>query len=162
MELWYWYFRNVIVVGAVVQVCMQKEVDNFVLRRLSYDIISLKLYSYIHHVMYLITLTLQVFFDWGMLWLLASHYPHPVPPMGHVIIIPSCCASIPYLIRARQCLIMHNVGKHKNDPARYQHVLNAIKYSTSLFPLIVSVYQKTMAGELVAKQLDKALVILLA
>mmetsp|Transcript_11104 Transcript_11104/g.16829 ORF Transcript_11104/g.16829 Transcript_11104/m.16829 type:complete len:544 (-) Transcript_11104:150-1781(-) len=104
----------------------------------------------------------KVFFDWGMLWLLATHYPHPVPPMGQMIIIPSCCASIPYLIRARQCLIMYNVGKHKNDPARYQHVLNAIKYSTSLFPLIVSAYQKTMAGELVAKQLDKVLIILLA
>ena len=96
-----------------------------------------------------------------MLWLLASHYPYPVPPSAEMIIIPSCFAALPYLIRARQCLIMYNVGKHKQDPKRYQHVLNAIKYSSSLFPLIVSAYQKTMAGAMVAKQLEYVLIILM-
>lgn len=96
-----------------------------------------------------------------MLWLLASHYPHPVPPSAESIIIPSCFAALPYLIRARQCLIMYNVGLKKNCPKRYQHILNAIKYSSSLFPLIVSAYQKTMAGEKVAKQLESVLVILM-
>lgn len=103
----------------------------------------------------------KVFFDWGMLWLLASHYPHPIPPSAKSIIIPSCFAALPYLIRARQCLIMYNVGLKKNCPKRYQHVLNAIKYSSSLFPLIVSAYQKTMAGEKVAKELESVLIILM-
>lgn len=104
----------------------------------------------------------KVFFDWGMLWLLASYYPDPVPNNAESIIVPSCLASLPYLIRARQCLIMYNVGKHKNDPNRYQHVLNAIKYSTSLFPLIVSAYQKTQSGAQIADQLNTLLIILLA
>ena len=103
----------------------------------------------------------RVFFDWGMLWLLASHYPHPVPPSAASIIFPSCMAALPYLIRARQCLIMFNVGLKKKDPKRYQHILNAIKYSSSLFPLIVSAYQKTMAGALVAVQLEKLLIVLM-
>jgi len=103
----------------------------------------------------------KVFFDWGMLWLLASHYPHPVPPSGQSIIIPSCFAALPYLIRARQCLIMFNVGLKKNDPKRYQHILNAIKYCSSLFPLLVSAYMKTLAGERVAKQLEVVLIVLL-
>ena len=88
----------------------------------------------------------KVFFDWGMLWHLASHYPDPVPNELHSIFIPSCCAAWPYLVRARQCLVMNTVGLYKHDPKRYQHVLNAIKYSTSLFPIIVSAYQKTIIG----------------
>lgn len=55
----------------------------------------------------------KVFFDWGMLWHLASHYPNPVPKSVHSILIPSCCAAIPYIIRARQCLIMYTVGRLK-------------------------------------------------
>ena len=55
----------------------------------------------------------KVFFDWGMLVHMASHFPDPVPPAIHNIIIPSTCAAIPYLIRARQCWIMHTVGKLK-------------------------------------------------
>lgn len=96
-----------------------------------------------------------------MLWLLASYYPYPVPPSAQSIVIPSCFAALPYVIRARQCLIMYNVGKMKNCQKRYQHVLNAIKYSSSLLPLIVSAYQKTMAGEKVAKQLEIVLILLL-
>mmetsp|Transcript_8950 Transcript_8950/g.13051 ORF Transcript_8950/g.13051 Transcript_8950/m.13051 type:complete len:523 (+) Transcript_8950:102-1670(+) len=102
----------------------------------------------------------KVFFDWGMLWHLASHYPEPVPSSTHSIIIPSLCASLPYIIRARQCLIMHTVGKIKNDPKRYQHLLNALKYSTSLFPLCVSAYQKTISEESAAN-LEYLLVTLL-
>lgn len=33
----------------------------------------------------------------------------------------------------------------QNDPKRVQHIANAIKYSTSLFPLFLSAYQKTIA-----------------
>lgn len=55
----------------------------------------------------------KVFFDWGMLFHMASHFPNPVPPALHNILIPSAFAAVPYLIRARQCLIMHTVGKLK-------------------------------------------------
>lgn len=106
-------------------------------------------------------MNLKVFFDWGMLWLLASHYPNPVPPSAKSIIIPSCFASLPYLIRARQCLVMYSVGLQKNDSKRYQHILNAIKYSTSLFPLIISAFQKTEAGQKIKSQLEVTLIILL-
>lgn len=103
----------------------------------------------------------KVFFDLGMLWHLAAHYPHPVPSSAQSIIIPSCFASLPYIIRARQCLIMYNVGRLKQDPKRYHHILNAIKYSSSLFPLIVSAFQKTSTGEAYQSQLEMLLIILL-
>ena len=102
----------------------------------------------------------KLFFDWGMLFHLASHYPDPVLPSVHAIVIPSACASLPYLIRARQCLIMHTVGRRKSDPKRYQHLLNAAKYSSSLFPLCVSAYQKTV-GPVTAAEVDKVLIYLL-
>jgi hypothetical protein len=41
----------------------------------------------------------KVFFDWGMLLHMASHYPEPVPHSVHNILIPSACAAIPYFIR---------------------------------------------------------------
>ena len=55
----------------------------------------------------------KVFFDWGMLFHMGLHFPQPVPPALHNILIPSAFAAVPYLIRARQCLIMHTVGKLK-------------------------------------------------
>jgi len=85
----------------------------------------------------------KVFFDWGMLIHLASHYPNPVPKSLDSILIPSFFAAIPYLIRARQCLIMHTVGRYKGDTKRYQHLLNALKYCTSIFPICLSAYQQT-------------------
>lgn len=102
----------------------------------------------------------KVFFDWGMLLHQASHYPEPVPPGVDNIILPSALAAVPYIIRARQCLIMYTVGRLQNDPKRCQHVANAIKYSTSLFPLLLSAYQKTVAAEAAAR-LDGLLVLLL-
>lgn len=101
----------------------------------------------------------KVFFDWGMLWHLASHYPDPVPVSVHSILIPSAFAALPYLIRARQCIVMYYVGKFSDDPKRYQHTLNAIKYSTSLFPICLSAYQKTVSDQ-TAKELETYLVIL--
>jgi EXS family len=52
----------------------------------------------------------KVLFDWGFLGHLLWHYGRPVPKSTHHILIPSIFAAIPYLIRARQCLIMHRVG----------------------------------------------------
>ncbi|CAB9519087.1 Xenotropic and polytropic retrovirus receptor 1 [Seminavis robusta] len=102
----------------------------------------------------------KVFFDMGMLLHMLSHYPEPVPPSIHNIVIPSACAAVPYLIRARQCLVMHTVGKLQNDPKRRQHIQNAIKYSTSLWPLFLSAYQKCIAPDKAA-ELETLLVFLL-
>lgn len=102
----------------------------------------------------------KVFFDWGMLWHLAYHYPHAVPASAHTILIPSAFAALPYIIRARQCIIMHTVGRIKNDPKRYLHLVNAVKYSTSLWPICLSAYQKTVGGQQ-AQQLETLLILLL-
>lgn len=102
----------------------------------------------------------KVFFDWGMLLHMASHYPHPVPKEAANILIPSACAAVPFLIRARQCLIMYNVCRLKKDAHLYDHLWNALKYATSIFPLVLSAYQKTVTEEL-ASQLDRYLIGLL-
>lgn len=102
----------------------------------------------------------KVFFDWGMLLHMAYYYPNPVPPSANNILIPSAFAAIPYLIRARQCLIMYSITRIKNDPGRYQHLWNALKYSTSIFPLLLSAYQKTVRPTK-SDQLDRYLIILL-
>ena len=104
----------------------------------------------------------KVFFDWGMLWHLAWHYPDRVPVELHSIIIPSVAASLPYFIRARQCLVMYTIGSMKADAKKYQHMLNAIKYSTSLWPLVVSAYQKTITNESEKAALEIFLIVLLA
>ena len=102
----------------------------------------------------------KVFFDWGMLFHMAVHYPSRVPPSLHSILIPSFCAAIPYLIRARQCLIMYNVGRLKHDSKRYQHVLNALKYCSSIFPICLSAYQQTLTKKQ-SEALEGTLLILL-
>jgi len=104
----------------------------------------------------------KVFFDWGMLTHQAVHYPHPVPAATHNIVIPSLCAALPYLIRARQCLIMHTVGKLKRDPKKHHHLMNAFKYSTSMYPIILSAYLKTLTdGSSNIEFLESVLTILL-
>jgi len=103
----------------------------------------------------------KVFFDWGFLLHMASHYPEPVPADAHNILVPSAFAAIPFLIRARQCLIMYNVCRIKADPSRFSHLWNALKYSTSIFPLCLSAYQKTV-DHTRAKSLEPYLILLLA
>jgi hypothetical protein len=103
----------------------------------------------------------KVFFDWGMLLHQASHFPDPVPAAAHNIVLPSLCAAVPYVIRARQCLIMHTVGVKTNDPKRYQHLMNAFKYSTSIFPLVLSAYQKTLPNPQDASRYEGLLIGLL-
>lgn len=103
----------------------------------------------------------KVFFDWGMLWEHSIYFPNPVPQSTRSILVPSACAAVPFFIRARQCQIMYTVGRIKNDPKRYSHLWNALKYSTSIFPLCLSAYQKTLSPA-DAKQLDICLIILLA
>ena len=102
----------------------------------------------------------KVFFDWGMLLHMASYYPKPVPASAWNILLPSAFAAVPFFIRARQCLVMWRVTSLKNDPGRYQHLWNALKYSTSIFPLCLSAYQKTMMKDR-AHELEKYLIVLL-
>jgi len=102
----------------------------------------------------------KVFFDWGFLLHQMAYYPNPVGKTVYNIIVPSSFAAIPFLIRARQCLLMLQIGKLKKDPKRYHHLANAIKYSTSIWPLILSAYQKTMLDEVAAKKLDPLLFLL--
>lgn len=103
----------------------------------------------------------KVFFDWGMLLHMASYYPKPVPASFWNILIPSAFAAIPFFIRARQCLVMWKFTSLKKDIGRYQHLWNALKYSTSIFPLCLSAYQKTVMRER-AHELEPALIVLLA
>lgn len=103
----------------------------------------------------------KVFFDWGMLAKQAGYYPNPVPVAALNIVLPSLCAALPYLIRARQCLIMYTVGRLKRDPMRHQHLMNAFKYSTSMYPLILSAYLKTFSAQDDTKSLEVLLTFLL-
>jgi hypothetical protein len=103
----------------------------------------------------------KVFFDWGMLAHQAIHYPHPVPAATHNIVVPSLCAALPYLIRARQCLVMHTVGRLKRCPKKHQHLMNAFKYSTSMYPLILSAYLQTFSAQDNTVVLEKTLTVLL-
>jgi len=102
----------------------------------------------------------KIFSDWGMLLHMAAHYPDPSPKAIDSILIPSIFAALPYLIRARQCLIMYTVGRLRQDPKRYQHILNAIKYSSSLFPICVSAYQQTLSAD-GAKLWERTLIVLM-
>mmetsp|Transcript_113 Transcript_113/g.206 ORF Transcript_113/g.206 Transcript_113/m.206 type:complete len:328 (+) Transcript_113:225-1208(+) len=89
----------------------------------------------------------KVFFDWGMLATMLYHYPNSIPESLSSIALPSVLSSLPYVVRARQCIVSFNAGKLKQDPKRHSHLLNAIKYSTSLFPICLSAYQKTLSQE---------------
>jgi hypothetical protein len=102
----------------------------------------------------------KVFFDWGMLLHMAAYYPKPVPMSAYHILIPSAFAAVPFLIRARQCMVMWTVTSLKNDPGRYQHLWNALKYCTSIFPLCLSAYQRTVMKDR-AHELEPVLILLL-
>jgi hypothetical protein len=103
----------------------------------------------------------KVFFDWGMLFHMAMYYPRPVPISTYHILIPSTFAAVPFIIRARQCIVMWYVTSMKNDHAnKYQHLWNALKYCTSIFPLLLSAYQKTVMKHR-AKELEPVLIMLL-
>lgn len=102
----------------------------------------------------------KVFFDWGILLHMASYYPKPVAKTAWNILVPIAFAAVPYVIRARQCLVMWSVTNLKNDAGKYQHLWNALKYSTSIFPLLLSAYQKTVMVER-AEDLEGVLIVLL-
>ena len=90
----------------------------------------------------------------------AFHYPEPVPKEIQSILIPSACAAVPYVIRARQCIVMYWVERIKGQSGRFNHLWNALKYSSSIFPLCLSAYQKTVSDEL-EQDLEKYLILLL-
>mmetsp|Transcript_16806 Transcript_16806/g.47131 ORF Transcript_16806/g.47131 Transcript_16806/m.47131 type:complete len:477 (+) Transcript_16806:152-1582(+) len=109
----------------------------------------------------------KVFADWGTLLYIAMYYDskgqngkddNSENTLVPRICIPAAFAALPYVLRARQCLIMHTVGRIKNDPKRYQHLANALKYGTSIFPICVATYQGLLPDQ--AKGLDNVLVTL--
>ena len=103
----------------------------------------------------------KVFFDWGMLINMAMYYPNPVPPSTSHILLPSSFAAVPYIIRARQCIVMWYVTSMKNDHAnKYQHLWNALKYCSSILPICVSAYQRVIMKDR-AKELEPLLILLL-
>lgn len=102
----------------------------------------------------------KVFFDWGMLLHMGLYYPQPVPANLYNILIPSVCAAMPYLIRTRQCLVMYKYCNLKNDSGQNQHLWNALKYTTSIVPLILSAYQRTVPKAR-SQELDIFLILLL-
>lgn len=101
----------------------------------------------------------KVFFDWGILLHMASN-PGPMKASAQNILIPSALAAIPYVIRARQCIVMYRVCYLKADPKRFQHLWNALKYSTSIFPLCLSAYSKTISPKK-EQHLERYLIFLL-
>jgi hypothetical protein len=102
----------------------------------------------------------KVFFDWGMLFHMFVYYPNPVPASTYNILIPSLAAALPYIIRTRQCLIMYIYTSLQHDSHRYSHMANAVKYTTSIFPLCMSAYQKTVSASF-AENLEPYLILLL-
>lgn len=106
----------------------------------------------------------KVFFDWGILIILAYHYPSSPPRVLISIFVPSLLASFPYLIRARQCivnfLVLRNVPSHKTKDSTYLHIVNAFKYLSSLVPIVLSAIQQLSPVE-TRKDLDKYLVFFL-
>jgi EXS family len=102
----------------------------------------------------------KVFFDWGMLLHMAAHYPRPVPPSPLNIVIPSAFAAVPFVIRARQCMVMYQIGRLTNQHNRFSHLANAVKYGSSIFPLLVSAYQKTVSAA-ASVRLEPLLILLL-
>jgi len=66
---------------------------------------------------------------------------------------------VPFAMQPQQQSINRQFAP-KNDPKRGQHIQNAIKYSTSLWPLFLSAYQKTIAAER-ASALEPLLILLL-
>jgi hypothetical protein len=103
----------------------------------------------------------KVFFDWGILVHMAFH-SGTLAPSTRSILLPSALAAVPYLVRSRQCLVMYNVGRVALHPHRFSHLWNALKYSTSIFPLLLSAYSKTVGAAAREEELETYLVLLLA
>jgi len=103
----------------------------------------------------------KVFFDWGILLHMATS-SGTLQATAQTILIPSCLAAIPYLIRTRQCVLMYTLCRLKSDRKRFSHLWNALKYATSIFPLCLSAYSKTLGSPKREKELEVYLVILLA
>jgi len=55
----------------------------------------------------------KVFFDWGLLWTMFYYYPNAIPSTLSSIALPSILSSIPYIIRARQCIVSYYAGVRK-------------------------------------------------
>ena len=65
----------------------------------------------------------KIFFDLGLLCSLVCSYPHNLPTSSTVLLIPSLFASMPFLIRIRQCMGSY-FNNEKNDGFEFMHILN--------------------------------------
>ena len=61
----------------------------------------------------------KVFFDWGLLWTMFYYYPSAIPSTLSSIALPSILSSIPYIIRARQCIVSYYAGVRKVELVQY-------------------------------------------
>jgi EXS family len=75
-------------------------------------------------------------------------------------VIPSAFAAVPFVIRARQCMVMYQIGRLTIQHNRFSHLANAVKYGSSIFPLLVSAYQKTVSAA-ASVRLEPLLILLL-
>lgn len=57
-------------------------------------------------------------------------------------------------------MVMYQIGRLTSHPNRFSHLANAVKYSTSIFPLLVSAYQKTVSAA-TSSNLEPLLILLL-
>ncbi|GMH87333.1 hypothetical protein TrVE_jg12447 [Triparma verrucosa] len=82
----------------------------------------------------------KIFFDLGLLFSLVCSYPHNLPTSSTVLLIPSLFASMPFLIRIRQCMGSY-FNNEKNDGFEFMHILNSLKYASSILPIVISAFQ---------------------
>ena len=99
----------------------------------------------------------KVFYDVGTLLGLLLHRPHRPAPGSAASHLPPLLAAVPFLLRARQCLSSYNGsfgrggrplplpprqrGLRRNPP--HLHLLNLLKYVSSLLPLAASFLRST-------------------
>ncbi|GMI59566.1 hypothetical protein ScalyP_jg8061 [Parmales sp. scaly parma] len=83
----------------------------------------------------------KVFFDWGLMCVFCYHYPLGAPRNWTTIMLPSLCASLPYFIRGRQCLVGYNLEKEKGRGGILS-LLNFYKYMSSFLPIMLSAIQQ--------------------
>ena len=100
----------------------------------------------------------KAFFDWGMLMHLSWHYPRHVPHSAQSIVTPSTVATIPHMMRSRQCVVMHAICGIKNEPNNKYHELNSLKHCSSVFPICLSACQNTLPSKEEADSLELHLV----
>ncbi|GMI40897.1 hypothetical protein TrCOL_g4351 [Triparma columacea] len=103
----------------------------------------------------------KVFFDQGLLLTLAFHYPDHIARSSKSLIIPPLFASSPYLIRARQCANSWINFENKSDPMRHMHVLNGVKYLSSIVPIVLLTMEQVEGDEIKRQVIENRVILAL-